>query len=130
MEKQLTIKVLEETLGVCRLNKGAQVQDWAEGNFLTITRTPDELSIVCCQKNIPEDVKCERGWRYFKIDEVLDFSLVGILSLLSGTLASQGISIFAISTYDTDYILVKEEELDRAVQVLRLEGHLVFTNGK
>ena len=82
MEKQLTIKVFEETLVVCRLDKSAQVPDWTEGNFLTITRTPDELSIVCCQENIPEDVKCERGWRYFKIDDVLDFSLVGILASL------------------------------------------------
>ncbi|HHX25017.1 MAG TPA: ACT domain-containing protein [Thermoanaerobacterales bacterium] len=130
MEKQLTIKVFEETLVVCRLDKSAQVPDWTEGNFLTITRTPDELSIVCCQENIPEDVKCERGWRYFKIDDVLDFSLVGILASLSGILASHGISIFAISTYDTDYILVKEEELDRAVQVLKLEGYCVITNGQ
>lgn len=130
MKKQLTIKVFEETLGVCRLEKSAQVPDWAEGNFLTITRTPDELSIVCCQKNIPENVKCERDWRYFKIDEVLDFSLVGILASLSGTLACQGISIFAISTYDTDYILVKEEELDRAIQVLKSEGYRVLTNGQ
>ncbi|AFM00978.1 MULTISPECIES: ACT domain-containing protein [Desulfitobacterium] len=130
MEKRLTIKVFEEILSVCRLDKSARVPDWAEGDFLTITRTPEELSIVCCQKNIPEDVKCERGWRYFKIDEVLDFSLVGILSLLSGTLASQGISIFAISTYDTDYILIKEEELDRAIEALRLEGHHVSINGQ
>ena len=128
MKKQLTIKVFEETLGVCRLDKNAQVPDWAKGDFLSVTRTSDELSIVCCQKNIPEQVKCEQGWRYFRIEGILDFTQVGILSSLSGTLARPGISIFAISTYDTDYILVKEQELDRAVEALRLEGYHVSTD--
>lgn len=128
MEKQLTIKVFEENLGVCRLDKSAQVPDWVKGNFLSITRTSEELSIVCCQENIPEQVKCEQGWRYFMVEGILDFSLVGILSSLSGALARRGISIFAISTYDTDYILVKEQELDRAVEALRLDGHHVSIN--
>jgi uncharacterized protein len=128
MEKKLTIKVFDQILGVCRLDKSAEVPDWAKGDFLSVTRTCDELSIVCCQKNIPEHVKCERGWRYFMIDATLDFSLVGILASLSGTLARQGISIFAISTYDTDYILVKEQDLDRAVETLVQEG--LFRNGR
>lgn len=125
MEKQLTLKVFEDILGICRLDRSDQVPDWAEGNFLSITRTSDELSIVCCQECIPEKIKSEQGWRYFKVEGTLDFSLVGILSSLSGTLARQGISIFAISTYDTDYILVKEQELDRAVKALRLAGYHV-----
>jgi len=128
MEKQLSIKVFDEILGVCRLAKDDQVPDWVKGSFLSITRTSDELSIVCCQEYIPKNIKSEQGWRYFKVEGTLDFSLVGILSSLSGTLSRQGISIFAVSTYDTDYILVKELELDRAVEALRLDGHHVSMN--
>lgn len=126
MEKNLTLKVGEEVLGVCRLDKFAEIPGWVKGEFLSITRTPDELSIVCCQEYIPEQVECERGWRYFKVEGILDFSLVGILSSLSGTLARRGISIFAISTYDTDYLLVKENELERAIEALRADGYEVI----
>lgn len=126
MEKNLTLKVGEEILGICRLAKSAEVPGWAKGNFISITRTPDELSIVCCQECIPEQVECERGWRYLKVEGTLEFSLVGILSSLSGALARRGISIFAISTYDTDYILVKENELKRAVAALKSDGYYVM----
>lgn len=122
MESKLRIKIFNEVLGVCKLDNNAEIPNWAKGDFLSITRTSNELSIVCGQENIPEHVKCERGWRYFMLNEQLDFSLVGILSFLSGILARQGISIFAVSTYDTDYILVKEKDLDLAVRVLAQEG--------
>lgn len=125
MENKLRIKIFDEVLGICKLDKNAEIPDWAKGDFLSITRTSNELSIVCCQENVPEHVKCERGWRYFMIDEKLDFFFVGILSFLSGILARQGISIFAVSTFDTDYILVKENHLDKAVQVLEQEGFRV-----
>lgn len=128
MNKQLRIKVLEDVLGVCRLDKTAEVPAWAKGDFLSITKTSNELSIVCSQKNIPERVECEKGWRYFVIDGTLEFSLVGILASISVTLARRGISIFAISTYDTDYILVKEQDLAIAVKALLQDGYQVIEN--
>ncbi|SHN84018.1 ACT domain-containing protein [Desulfitobacterium chlororespirans] len=129
MLKQFNLKVFEEILGICRLDSNAQVPEWAEGKFLSITRTADELSIVCSQKHIPQHVECEGNWRYFRIEGILDFSLIGVLSYLSGLLASQGISIFVISTYDTDYLLIKEQELDKALAALRAEGHQVTLAG-
>lgn len=126
MDKSLQIRVSIETLGVCRLGKNAEVPVWVKGDFTSITRTATELSIVCPQEYIPEDVQCERNWRYLVIEGHLNFSLVGILASLSGALARKGISLFAISTYDTDYILVKEQNLATAIETLLDEGHQVI----
>lgn len=118
-EKKLTLKLLKDTCGICRLEKDSQIPSWAfDGEFYSITKTDDELSIVCLEKNIPSDVKYESGWKVFKIQGSLDFSLIGILSKISGLMAENNISIFAVSTYDTDYILIKEEKLENAVKVL------------
>ncbi|MBS5925464.1 MAG: ACT domain-containing protein [Clostridium sp.] len=87
-------------------------------NFISITRTEDELSIVCIDKNIPNEIKSEKGWRVLKVEGPLDFSLIGILSKISGILAKEKISIFVVSTFDTDYILVKEESLENSIKVL------------
>jgi len=120
----LKMRLLEETYGVCRLDKSEPVPAWAGsgGGFLSVTRTEDELSVVCVQGSIPGDVKCERGWRIIKVLGPLDFSMVGILASISAALAGKGISIFAVSTYDTDYILVKEGDVCGAVEALRGEG--------
>lgn len=128
MNQNLKIRVFKETLGVCRLDKNAEIPIWIKGDFISITRTATELSIVCSQEYIPEDVQCEKNWRYFGIEGNLDFSLVGILASLSGALARKGISIFAISTYDTDYILVKEQNLAKAIETLLDEGHRVIVD--
>ncbi len=127
-DRKLEFIVLQDTYGVCRLDKDRTIPDWAkESEFFSITKTRSELSLVCSQQNIPEDITCEKGWRVLKVEGTLDFSLTGILASISGTLAAEDISIFAISTYDTDYILVKEAALDRAVEALRKAGHAVFT---
>ena len=128
-EKILTMKLLEGKYGVCRLDKNALFPEWANSSdFFSITRTMDELSIVCLQDNIPGEVKCERDWRILKVDGPLDFSLVGILASISTILAKAGISIFAVSTFDTDYILVKNKDIDSAVQALGDEGYEVKTS--
>ncbi len=88
------------------------------GEFFSATRTSDELSIVCCEKNIPEDIKCEKNWRILKIEGPLDFSLIGILASISSILAERKISIFAVSTYDTDYILIRDSDVNDAVEAL------------
>ena len=109
------------------MDKTELIPDWAQkSNFFSITRTSDELSIVCSQDNIPNDIKCEKDWRILKIEGPLDFSLIGILASISTILAQTGISIFAISTYDTDYILVKNNDIDAAVKSLIKERYNVI----
>lgn len=127
IKKILTISLLKDTFGVCRLNINESIPDWGtKGEFFSITKTLDELSIVCSEDNIPNDIKCEEGWKALKIEGPLDFSLIGILSKISSLLAKEGISIFAISTYDTDYILVKENHIQNAVMVLLSNGYDVI----
>ena len=125
--RRLNLQLLSGRMSVCRLAPEAAIPAWAtKGNgFVAITRTSDELSIVCPGRAAPKDTKCETGWRTFKIEGPLDFSLTGILVSVAGPLADSGVSIFAVSTYDTDYILVKEENLERAVSVLKAAGHTV-----
>ena len=120
----LRLTVLPSRLAVCRLAANALLPIWAAGGALvSITRTADELSIVCLEAQVPGDVTVERGWCCLKVEGPLDFALTGILADLAGALASAGISIFAVSTFDTDYLLVKEETLDRAVEALKVAGH-------
>lgn len=123
---QLTLSILPDTLAICRLRKNATIPDWAvSGEFFSITKTADELSIVCHQGSVPENVRCEKDWRCLKVEGTLDFSLTGILAALAAPLAEAGISIFAVSTFDTDYLLVKEHQLENAIQVLSAAGHLI-----
>lgn len=126
-EEKLTMKVLKGKYGVCRLDNTVLIPDWSSNcEFFSITRTSDELSIVCAQDNIPNDIKCERDWRILKVEGQLDFSLIGIIASISTTLAQKGISIFAISTYDTDYIMLKEKDLESAVNALSYEGNKII----
>lgn len=127
VEKILTMKLLKERYGVCRLGKNEPIPEWTKNSdFCSITKTLDELSIVCTEASIPKDIKCEKDWRILKIEGPLDFSLIGILASISTILAQEGISIFAISTYDTDYILVKNNDIDNAVKSLIKERYEVI----
>ena len=120
----LTLLVLPDTFAICRLSPDAPMPDWARtGGFLSVTRTADELSIVCPQSNVPPEIQCDRDWRCLKVEGPLDLSLIGILASLTAPLARAGIGIFAVSTYDTYYLLVKEKRLEEAVLVLSQEGH-------
>ncbi len=94
--------------------------DWAirSTDFLSITRTADELSIVCEEDNIPAGIKAEKGWRAIRVEGPLDLKMTGILSSILDPLAEAKISIFAVSTYETDYILVKSDRIDDARRVL------------
>jgi uncharacterized protein len=119
----LHLSLLRERLAVCRLAPDAPLPGWAGGEFTSITRTPQELSIVCAQARVPQNIQAERGWRALKVDGTLDFGLTGILASLASPLAAAGISIFALSTFDTDYLLIKEDRLDQAIDSLRSAGH-------
>ena len=127
--KKLNLLILTETLAICRLEKDAAIPQWAmTGSFVSTTRTTEELSVICPQIHVPAEVKREGGWRCLKVHGPLDFSLTGILASLTTPLAKKEISVFAISTYDTDYLLVKEENLKKAIEVLVKKGHKVREN--
>jgi hypothetical protein len=121
---QLTLVALEGAFVICRLAADAPLPDWAaSGSFVSITRTAEELSVVCREGAVPEAVRCERGWRCLRVAGTLDFSLTGVLASLLGPLADAGVSVFGLSTFDTDYLLVKEKDLPRATEALRRAGH-------
>ena len=119
------LELLSDTFAVCRLDSDAPIPNWARGEFVSITRTPEELSIVCHQEHVPGGVRCEAGWRCLRIVGKIDFSLVGVIATLSTALADAGISVFVISTFDTDYILVRQLDVDRTVEALEETGHSV-----
>lgn len=122
----LRLSVLEECLAVCRLEPGSELPAWAGATgFSSVTRTADELSVVCPERNVPDGVMCEKGWRALQVEGPLDFSLVGVLASVAVPLAEAGVSIFVISTHDTDYVLVREPALDLAVSALAEQGHVV-----
>ncbi len=122
------LTLLSETLAICRLPGEASVPDWAAaGAFFSLTRTAEELSLVCRQAAVPADVTSEPDWRCLKVEGVLDFALTGVLAALAAPLAQAEIPIFALSTYNTDYLLVKAQHLARAIEVLRQAGHTVDT---
>ena len=121
-----SLRVLPETFALCRLDTRKAIPAWAFGHeFLSITRTPDELSVVLPQERVPKRVKCQRDFRAFEVAGPLDFDQVGVLASVAAPLAQAGVSIFAISTYDTDYIFVRQENLSKAIQALRAAGHAV-----
>ncbi|MCC6362920.1 MAG: ACT domain-containing protein [Bryobacterales bacterium] len=105
---------------------GEPLPAWAAGGpILSVTRTADELSVVCLQSAVPPSVTRNPGWRALRIAGPLDLSMIGVLLSIAQPLADAGISIFAISTFDTDYVLVKEASLPQAVAALTAEGHTV-----
>jgi len=120
-----TLEVLPDTFAICRLDADAEIPDWATGEIISITRTLDELSIVCSQNNVSENTQCELGWRCLRVVGPLDLSMVGVIASLSATLAVANISVFVVSTFGTDYLLVKKGDLDGAVEALRAASHVI-----
>ena len=112
---------------MCRLAADDEFPRWAlsGGGFASVTRTADELSLVCAESAVPQNVQCEPGWRLFKVDGPLDFALTGILASVAQPLAEAGVSIFAISTYHTDYVMVKEHDVEKAAVMLAAAGYRV-----
>ena len=120
----MELKALPYALTVCRLADASAID--LDRDFYFLERTDEELSLVCRTEDTPANTTDrDDGWRAFRIEGVLDFSLIGILSRLSAILAENKIGIFAVSTYNTDYILVKEQNFERALQVLAEKGYKV-----
>ena len=121
-QREIEMALLPGEIAVVRLPGHAPVPEWAEGAFVSVTRTPDELSIVCDAAAVPADARVERGWGALRVVGQLEFSLVGILARLTSTLAEAGVSVFVISTFDTDYVLVRTGSLTAGVDALRQSG--------
>lgn len=116
---KLTLQISDMNMAICRFASDSSLPGWVrEDRFVSITRTPDELSLVCCEECVPADVSAERGWRLIKLKGPLDLNLTGVLASLVTPLAGAGIPIFALSTYETDYLLVKNDQLQNAIGVL------------
>ena len=126
MPRHLKLVPLTGNFAICRLDASWPVPTWAVGEFVSITRTAEELSIVCAECAVPDDVRCERGWHAWRLAGTFDLNTAtGVLASVTAPLAKGAIGIFAISTFDTDYLLVKAENAIRATEVLRLAGHTV-----
>ena len=121
----MELKALPQAFAVCKLSDMADLNLDAE--FCFFARTNEELSLVCEETRIPPNTAaCDTGWRAFRIHGVLDFSLIGILSKITTVLAENGVGIFAVSTYNTDYIFTKAEQFDFALELLRQAGYSVL----
>lgn len=116
--------ILEGHYAIVRLHADDAVPAWARGAFLSITRTSEELSIVCEEGNVP-DVIADRGWRCLKLAGPMPLDQTGVAAAFTRVLADAGVAVFVISTYDTDYVLVRDSTLDSAVAALRASGYLV-----
>jgi hypothetical protein len=124
----VTLDVLSGSFAICRLAAGAPVPEWAwRASFSSVTRTPGELSIICAEDGVPLEVAAQRAYRGLIVRGPLDFGEIGIVAALSAPLAAASISIFVVSTYDTDYLFISGDRFARAIEVLREAGHRVVS---
>lgn len=120
----LVLSLLPERYAVAQLPAGSTLPAWWPAlGIRHASWTDDELSLVCGEAHVPADARCQRGWRMFKLQGPFDFALTGILKAVLDPLAAAGVGIFAISTFDTDYVLVQARQLDAALHALRGHGH-------
>ncbi|MGB4590130.1 MAG: ACT domain-containing protein [Clostridiaceae bacterium] len=118
----MQIKIINQDFSVCKVPDLTQVNYSDE--FCFIGKTDEELSLVCSTNLVPKNaIECDYGWKAFRIQGILDFSLIGILSKISTLLAENEIGIFAVSTFNTDYILTKEENFEKAIMTLEQNGY-------
>ena len=125
--KNLSLIIMPQRFAICRLSADEPIPTFlSHSQFISITRTSDELSIVLPEEIVPSGWKTATGWRCLKVIGPLDFGLTGILASLLTPLSEAGISIFVISTYDTDHLMVREENLKKATKILLKSGHVVI----
>lgn len=123
---QLTFEVLAGDYAVSRLPAHVPSPKWVNGSFTSVSRSPDELSIVCEQQYVPDEVHSERNWACLRVAGTMDFSMVGVVASLATTIANASLGIFVVSTFNTDYVLVKRSDFEAAVVALRRAGHEVL----
>jgi len=127
----LKYRVLSDKLAVCQLSAGSRIPEWALGaGFFCITQTAEELSIVCEESRVPSNVRIERGWVGLKLEGPFPFAMTGVLASFLQPLADAGIPIFAVATFDTDYVLMKREQLEAAIAALTSAGHELIQPSK
>jgi hypothetical protein len=126
--RSVKLSLLDEPLAVCRLPASERVPSWSlelHHAFLSLTRTPDELSVICPEVAVPPDTEAEMGWRALTVAGRLDFAMTGVMASLAAPLADAGVSMLAVATHDTDHVLVRADDLDRALAALAAAGHEV-----
>lgn len=121
----MEIKKINQDFSIC------QVKDYSltnlDSEYCFIGKTDEEKSLVCITSEVPENtIQRDDGWKVFRIQGVLDFSLIGILAKIATVLADNGISIFAVSTYNTDYVLIKKENYQKALEILQTKGYKII----
>jgi hypothetical protein len=122
----LTLLGVAGRFAVCKLSPGSVIPAWATAaDVFSVTRTPEELSVVCPQDMVPAGTQAEAGWRCLRVAGAMPLTLVGVLASLTGPVAAAGVGVFAVSTFDTDYLFVKEAEFPAAVAAIRGAGHSV-----
>lgn len=122
---KLRIRIHDTRLAVCRLAPDAELPDWPRGPFTSITRTQDELSIVCDESEVPEGIQAAPGWRLLSVEGPIPFETTGVASALINPLSAAGVSVFLVATFDTDYLLLREETFEESLAILRRAGHEV-----
>ena len=123
----LHLTILEGSVGICRFDARTPVPEWVyRSSFYSVTRTFDELSIVCSEDLIPKDCHCHKGWKCLQLAGPLNLAATGILASLTMPLARAAVSVFVLSTYDTDYLLVRLKDLKEVIETLKAEGHKVY----
>jgi hypothetical protein len=127
MEKSFVMSVLKDDYIICRLDAFEGIPEWIKDSpFYSITQTSEELSVVCEKNTAQQKLTCEEDWKCMRIHGPLGFSETGIISTLTSMLAQNDISVFVISTYETDYILLKKMNLAKAAKILTDAGHEVY----
>lgn len=123
----LTFKVLSGKYGVAQLPPDSAMPRWASaGGVFFIGRTPEELSVICEEQFVPDGTKCERGWRCLEVVGPFPLNAVGIAAEFTSILAASAISVLVVSTYNTDYVLLRESALERAIEAIVGAGHSVL----
>ena len=125
--RSLTLSVVEGFYAITKLSADAAIPEWAmRGPFSSVTRTSDELSLVVVETNLPAEIEASRNWRLLKVQGPFAFEEVGVVAALANPLARLGVGIFVISTFDTDYLLVQQENIPVAVEALEHSGHRIL----
>lgn len=120
----MNLKIINADFSICKIKSINNINSILNNEFIFFAKTDDEISLVCETSKLPSDIIiCENEYKAFKVDGILDFSLVGILSKISSILSKNNISIFAVSTFNTDYIFIKENNFDNAINILKNEGY-------